>query len=975
MGKMTRTITTRPLDSGAITQSDFIQRHLGVDDKQCTAMLDELGLPSLDELITRAVPRTILSSAPLNLPTGVSEQVALAELKTLAAKNQCYESLLGMGYHDTVVPGVIQRNVLENPGWYTAYTPYQPEIAQGRLEGLLNFQHMLIDLSGMAMANASMLDEATAAAEAMAMAKRLQRKNKSNFFFVDQNCHPQSLAVVKTRATYFGFSVIEGNAQTDLKHGNYFAALLQYPGSTGEIVNLKPLIDTVHDNNALAIVAADLMSLVLLKSPGEYGADIVIGSNQRFGVPLGNGGPHAGFMAFREQYKRSAPGRIIGVSVDQRGKPALRMALQTREQHIRREKANSNICTAQVLLALMSAFYAVYHGPDGLRRIATRIHQLTNTLAAQLTDAGYTLRHQQWFDTLCIEVNEHQQDIYQRLQDAKINLRKFGDNALCLSLNETSNAELITKIAALFGSKSALTADTTDEKTLAKGGMDTSSGIPVSLLREDKILTHPVFNRYHSETEMLRYLKRLEAKDIALNHSMIPLGSCTMKLNATAEMQPVSWPEFANIHPFAPLEQTTGYQQLFSELENMLAACTGYDAVSLQPNAGSQGEYAGLIAIREYHRSQGEAQRNVCLIPSSAHGTNPASAHMAGMEVVVVNCDDQGNIDFDDLKNKTEQYSQQLAALMVTYPSTHGVFEAHIRAICELIHHHGGQVYIDGANLNALVGIASPGEFGGDVSHINLHKTFAIPHGGGGPGMGPIAVGKHLQPFLPSHPVLQKMNETGYTVSAAPWGSASILPISWMYIKMMGADGLKKSSQIAILTANYVAKKLQPHYPVLYTGQNDLVAHECIIDIRPLKISSGINEEDIAKRLMDYGFHAPTMSFPVAGTLMIEPTESESKAEIDRFIAAMISIRNEIANVENGEWSATDNPLVNAPHTLDDVLTEPWTRAYSREQATRPTPWLKENKYWPTVNRIDNVYGDRNLMCTCPPLSDYDPTN
>ena len=948
-----------------MSQSDFIPRHLGPNGQQCAAMLDELDLSSLDELITRAVPQSILSSTPLNLPAGLSEQAALSDLKTLAAQNSCFESLIGMGYHDTVVPGVIQRNVLENPSWYTAYTPYQPEIAQGRLEGLLNFQQMLIDLTGMAMANASVLDEATAAAEAMAMAKRLQKKNKSTTFFVDKNCHPQTLAVVKTRAAYFGFTVFEGEPATELATTDYFSALLQYPGSSGEVVELTPLIDAVHNKKALAIVAADLMSLVLLRSPGEQGADIVIGSSQRFGVPLGYGGPHAGYMAFREQYKRSAPGRIIGVSVDQRGKPALRMALQTREQHIRREKANSNICTAQVLLALLSAFYAVYHGPEGLKCIATKIHQLTNRLAAQLTQAGFKLRHQHWFDTLCIEVDEQQQSIYQRAQAAQINLRKFGNDALCLSLNETSTTELIAKIAAIFGA---------DE--LEKDGANlTLSGIHDAYRRQDAILTHPVFNRYHSETEMLRYLKRLEVKDISLTDSMIALGSCTMKLNATAEMQPLSWPELANIHPFAPLEQTGGYQQLFAELEQMLAACTGYDAVSLQPNAGSQGEYAGLLAISEYHRQRGEGQRNICLIPASAHGTNPASAQMAGMDVVVVQCDEQGNIDFDDLQDKTVKHSPQLAALMLTYPSTHGVYEAHMRDICQLIHQHGGQVYIDGANLNALVGIAALGDIGGDVSHINLHKTFAIPHGGGGPGMGPIAVGKHLQPFLPTHPLLmdaKQSKESGYTVSAAPWGSASILPISWMYIKMLGANGLKQASQIAILSANYIAKKLQPHYPVLYTGQNGLVAHECIIDIRPLKASSGISEEDIAKRLMDYGFHAPTMSFPVAGTLMIEPTESESKAEIDRFISAMISIRKEIAKVESGEWPLTDNPLVNAPHTLDDILEEQWERAYSREQATRPAPWLKEHKYWPPLNRIDNVYGDKNLICSCPPLSAYE---
>ena len=958
-------------DVSITTNTDqFVHRHIGPDRAQQQSMLDQLGATNLEALIEQVVPPAILKTTPLNLNEALSERDALLRLKTIAEKNQVYTSLIGLGYYDTILPPVIQRNVLENPGWYTAYTPYQPEIAQGRLEGLLNFQQMIIDLTGMAMANASLLDEATAAAEAMAMAKRQQRNNQSLCFFVDAQCLPQTLAVVSTRAEHFGFEIRIGDPATDLQQGDYFGALLQYPGRDGRVNDLSNWIDHIHQHDALAIVAADLMSLVLLQSPGAMGADIVVGCNQRFGVPMGFGGPHAGFFAFREAYKRAAPGRIIGVSVDQRGKPALRMAMQTREQHIRREKANSNICTSQVLLALISAFYGMYHGPVGLRKIALRIHALTNVLATGLQAAGFTLRNQTWFDTLTIEVNDQQNVLYQKAQTERLNLRKIDDDALAISLNETSNLELVKQLLTVFGAPVDLKKVDLKKVEVKK----TVSGLSPALLRSDAILQHPVFNRYHSETEMLRYLTRLESRDMALNHSMIPLGSCTMKLNATAEMMPITWSEFANIHPFAPMEQAQGYRQLFSELEQMLAACTGYDAVSLQPNAGSQGEYAGLVAITKYHQSRGQQQRNICLIPSSAHGTNPASAQMAGLDVVVVKCDQQGNVDIADLSAKAEHHADHLSALMLTYPSTHGVFEPGITEICALIHRHGGQVYMDGANLNALVGIAEPGAFGSDVSHLNLHKTFCIPHGGGGPGMGPIAVGKHLEPFLPAHPVqaIPGTDLVNGVISAAPWGSASILPISWMYITMMGVEGMKQASQVAILNANYMAQRLAAYFPVLYTGSQGFVAHECIIDIRPLKAATGITEEDIAKRLMDYGYHAPTMSFPVAGTLMIEPTESESKPELDRFIDAMIRIRGEIEQVAKGTWDAEDNPLKHAPHTLADILDEHWARPYSREQATHPAPWLHDSKVWPTVNRIDNVYGDRNLMCSCPPLSDYE---
>lgn len=940
---------------------DFINRHIGPDNKQQLEMLQGLGYQSLEQLVDAVLPESIRKLDELQLGAPVNEYDALAELKTIAARNKVNTSLIGMGYHPTLTPAVILRNVLENPGWYTAYTPYQPEIAQGRLEGLLNFQQMVSDLTGMDMANASMLDEGTAAAEAMAMAKRSQRGNKSSLFFIDQNTHPQTIAVVTTRAEHYGFEVVVGDLERDLTSLDVFGALIQYPGSTGAIPDLKAATTLLHDKNAVSVVAADLMSLVLLKSPGSLGADIVVGSNQRFGVPMGFGGPHAAFFAFRDQYKRSAPGRIIGVSRDVRGKTALRMAMQTREQHIRREKANSNICTSQVLLALISGFYAVYHGPEGLKKIANRIHGLTNYLAAALVKDGYTLRHDSWFDTVTVDVADKQSTIFDKALENSINLRIVGDDGLGISLNELSTPDQVNRLLSIFSCNEA------------NFDSPVPSGIPVTSNREDDFLTHAVFNRHHSETEMLRYLKQLEAKDIALNHSMIPLGSCTMKLNATSEMIPITWPEFSDIHPFAPADQAQGYHQLFAELQSMLAACTGYDAISLQPNAGSQGEYAGLVAIKKYHESRGDNGRNICLIPSSAHGTNPASAQMVGYQVVVIKCDGEGNIDFEDLKSKVERHSNALAALMITYPSTHGVFEEGVVDICQLIHKHGGQVYMDGANLNALVGIAEPGKFGSDVSHLNLHKTFCIPHGGGGPGMGPIGVKSHLAPFLPAHPVtpVADTDVANGTISAAGWGSASILPISWMYVKMMGAAGLKRATQVAILNANYMAAKLSSDYPVLYTGRSNLVAHECIIDIRGLKQESGITEEDIAKRLMDFGFHAPTMSFPVAGTLMIEPTESESVEELDRFIRAMSIIREEIRAVADGSLPPDNNPLVNAPHTQDDVLAADWDRPYSREVAVRPAPWLHQAKVWPTVNRIDNVYGDRNLICSCPPLEDY----
>jgi len=941
----------------------FLRRHLGPDAAEQQAMLDSLGLGSRIELIEQTVPPGIRLNRELDLPPALDEEAALAKLRGYAEQNQVWTSLIGMGYHGTLTPAVILRNVLENPGWYTAYTPYQPEIAQGRLEALLNFQQLVIDLTGLELANASLLDEATAAAEAMALAKRVA-KSKSNLFFVDENCHPQTISVVQTRAEGFGFELII-DAVDNLKQHQVFGALLQYPDTHGEIRDLRPVIDQLHAQQALACVATDLLSLLLLTPPGELGADVVFGSSQRFGVPMGYGGPHAAFFASRDEYKRAIPGRIIGVSKDARGNVALRMALQTREQHIRREKANSNICTAQVLLANIASFYAVYHGPEGLKRIAQRVHRLTCILATGLERHGITRINQHFFDTLTLEVGGTQTAIIESANAARINLRILGRGKLGLSLDETCDESTVAKLFDVFlGADHGLKVDDLDAETL-------SVGIPDALLRTSPYLRHPVFSAHHSETEMLRYLKQLENKDLALNQSMIPLGSCTMKLNATSEMIPITWPQFANLHPFAPKEQAVGYSLMIEELERWLCAITGFDAICMQPNSGAQGEYAGLLAIRKYHESRHEGARDICLIPSSAHGTNPASAQMAGMRVVIVECDQAGNVDLDDLKDKAATAGDKLACLMATYPSTHGVYEEGISEICEVVHSQGGQVYMDGANLNAQVGLARPADIGADVSHMNLHKTFCIPHGGGGPGMGPIGVRAHLAPFVANHPVIPidgPLPQNG-AVSAAPWGSASILPISWMYIAMMGPQ-LADASEVAILAANYLARHLSGAFPVLYTGRNERVAHECILDLRPLKALTGITEEDVAKRLMDYGFHAPTMSFPVPGTLMVEPTESESKAELDRFIGAMLSIRAEITEVQNGNWPAEDNPLKGAPHTLADV-TGVWERPYTIEQAVTPDAHTKAHKYWPAVNRVDNVYGDRNLFCACVPVDEY----
>lgn len=941
----------------------FLRRHLGPDAAEQQAMLDSLGLGSRVELIEKTVPPGIRLNRALDLPPALDEQAALAKLRGYAEQNQVWTSLIGMGYYGTLTPTVILRNVLENPGWYTAYTPYQPEIAQGRLEALLNFQQLTIDLTGLELANASLLDEATAAAEAMALAKRVA-KSKSNLFFVDENCHPQTISVVQTRAEGFGFELII-DAVDNLGQHQVFGALLQYPDTHGEIRDLRPVIDQLHAQQALACVATDLLSLLLLTPPGELGADVVFGSSQRFGVPMGYGGPHAAFFASREANKRAIPGRIIGVSKDARGNVALRMALQTREQHIRREKANSNICTAQVLLANIASCYAVYHGPQGLKRIAQRVHRLTCILAAGLERHGITRVNGQFFDTLTLEVGGAQSAIIDSARAAQINLRILGRGRVGLSLDETCDESTVAKLFdVLLGADHGLNVEQLDAETLV-------SGIPDSLQRKTPYLRHPVFNAHHSETEMLRYLKQLENKDLALNQSMIPLGSCTMKLNATSEMIPITWPQFANLHPFAPREQAVGYTLMIEELQRWLCAITGFDAICMQPNSGAQGEYAGLLAIRKYHESRQQGARDICLIPSSAHGTNPASAQMAGMRVVIVECDEAGNVDLDDLKTRAAEAGDKLSCLMATYPSTHGVYEEGISEICEVIHQHGGQVYMDGANLNAQVGLARPADIGADVSHMNLHKTFCIPHGGGGPGMGPIGIRAHLAPFVASHPVVPidgPLPQNG-AVSAAPWGSASILPISWMYIAMMGPQ-LADASEVAILAANYLAQHLSGAFPVLYTGRNGRVAHECILDLRPLKAQTGISEEDIAKRLMDYGFHAPTMSFPVPGTLMVEPTESESKAELDRFIGAMLSIRAEITEVQNGNWPAEDNPLKRAPHTLADV-TGVWERPYSIEQGITPDAHTKAHKYWPAVNRVDNVYGDRNLFCACVPVDDY----
>ncbi|MDF3844510.1 aminomethyl-transferring glycine dehydrogenase [Pseudomonas citronellolis] len=941
----------------------FLRRHLGPDETERRSMLEALGVASLDDLIVQTVPPAIRLNRPLELPPALDEQGALEKLRGYAQQNQLWTSLIGTGYYGTVTPTVILRNVLENPGWYTAYTPYQPEIAQGRLEALLNFQQLTIDLTGLDLASASLLDEATAAAEAMALAKRVA-KAKSNLFFVDVNCHPQTISVVRTRAQAFGFDLVVDELDTLGQH-TVFGALLQYPDSRGEVRDLRPLIDALHARQAIACVAADLLSLLLLTPPGELGADVVLGSAQRFGVPMGYGGPHAAFFATRDEFKRAMPGRIIGVSRDARGNTALRMALQTREQHIRREKANSNVCTSQVLLANIASLYAVYHGPEGLKRIAQRVHRLTAILAAGLFAKGLKRVNAHFFDTLTLEVGAQQAAILERARAARYNLRIVGEDRLGVSLDETCGAETVATLFDIFlGAGHGLSIAVLDAG-------DLSDGIPGTLQRRSGYLGHPVFNRHHSETEMLRYLRQLEGKDLALNQAMIPLGSCTMKLNATSEMIPITWPEFANLHPFVPREQAEGYRLMIDELESWLRAITGFDAICMQPNSGAQGEYAGLLAIRKYHESRGEGHRNVCLIPSSAHGTNPASAIMASMRVVIVECDKGGNVDLEDLKLKAAEAGAQLACLMITYPSTHGVYEEGIREICEVIHSHGGQVYMDGANLNAQVGLARPADIGADVSHMNLHKTFCIPHGGGGPGMGPIGVKKHLAPFVANHPVIriEGPNPLNDAVSAAPWGSASILPISWMYIAMMGPQ-LADATEVAILNANYLAQRLDGAFPVLYRGRNERVAHECILDLRPLKAQTGISEEDVAKRLMDYGFHSPTMSFPVPGTLMVEPTESESLHELDRFVEAMLSIRAEIAKVETGEWPAEDNPLKRAPHTLADV-TGPWERPYGIAEAMTPSEHTRAFKYWPAVNRVDNVFGDRNLFCACVPVDEY----
>jgi len=949
----------------------FIHRHIGPDDEQIQIMLEALGLDSLEQLIDTTVPDTIRNTDDLNLQGPLDENSVLTELRCIAGRNKDARSYIGLGYYSTHTPHVILRNVLENPGWYTAYTPYQPEISQGRLECLLAFQQMVLDMTAMDLANASLLDEATAAAEAMALAKRVSKNRGANKFFIDQNCFPQTIDVIKTRAACFGFELVI-DSPAALPEAGLFGALFQYPGKNGAVSDLQSIIDKVHAQNAIAVVAADLLSLALLRAPGEMGADVVVGTTQRFGVPMGFGGPHAAYFATRDQFKRAVPGRIIGVSVDSRGKRAYRMALQTREQHIRREKANSNICTAQVLLAVIAALYAMYHGPDGIRRIAQRIHRLTSILALGLNNSGMKLIASGFFDTISIKLNaEQQKDIQIRARKASVNLW-YEDDCVNVSLDECTRPEDVVEIwEILLGDKCNIATVSQLDQELATE--DSSPFIPVALNRSTSYLQHPWFNSYHSESEMLRYLKRLENRDISLTHSMIPLGSCTMKLNATTEMIPVTWPEFSNPHPFAPAEQVEGYHALIQDLERMLREITGFDAISMQPNSGAQGEYAGLLAIRLYLDSKGQEHRNVCLIPQSAHGTNPASAQMIGMQVVVVTCDDAGNIDLIDLRAKAETYSDTLAALMITYPSTHGVYEEGVKEVCEIIHTHGGQVYMDGANLNAQVGITRPADIGADVSHVNLHKTFCIPHGGGGPGMGPIGVKLHLAPFLANHPIVKLAGPQpdNSAVSAAPWGSSSILPISWAYIRMMGAGGLLKATQVAILSANYLAARLRNHYPVLYTGRNGMVAHECIIDLRPLKQVSGITEEDLAKRLMDYGFHAPTMSFPVPGTLMIEPTESESLAELDRFVDAMISIRGEVESVESGDIDASNNPLKNAPHTLADILDENWERPYSKRQAAFPLTFLEDAKVWPAVNRIDNVYGDRNLFCSCPAIDDY----
>ncbi|WP_045609921.1 aminomethyl-transferring glycine dehydrogenase [Vibrio vulnificus] len=944
------------------TQHEFVGRHNGPNHADQQKMLSTINAESLDALIAQTVPAQIRLEKPMQLAEAQSEADMLASIKKFADLNQVKRTFIGQGYYNTFTPNVILRNVLENPGWYTAYTPYQPEISQGRLESLLNYQQMVMDLTGMDIANASLLDEATAAAEAMTLCQRAG-KSKSKVFFVADDVHPQTIEVIKTRAKYFGFDVVIGNVDV-LPQTEAFGALLQYPSTTGEVRDLTDVIAQAQANKTLVSVATDLLASALVKPAGEMGADVVIGSAQRFGVPMGYGGPHAAFMATREQHKRTMPGRVIGVSIDAKGNQALRMAMQTREQHIRREKATSNICTAQALLANMASFFAVYHGEEGIRTIARRTHHMTAILAAGLTKSGYELAHNAFFDTITINTGDNTQALYAKAQAADINLRLL-DGQIGISFDETTTVADIDALFAIFDVKESVNALSTD---IAGNEF---AAIPEACRRTSRFLTHPVFNTHHSETQMMRYLKQLENKDFSLTHGMIPLGSCTMKLNAAAEMIPVTWPEFGALHPFAPIEQAAGYTALAEDLKAKLCEITGYDAFSLQPNSGASGEYAGLIAIQRYHESRGEGHRNVCLIPSSAHGTNPATAAMVSMKVVVVKCDENGNIDLVDLAAKIEKHQENLSSIMITYPSTHGVYEEQVKEVCEMVHAAGGQVYLDGANMNAQVGLTSPGFIGSDVSHLNLHKTFCIPHGGGGPGMGPIGVKSHLAPFLPGH-IENGVEGKEFAVSAADLGSASILPISWAYIAMMGADGLTEATKVAILNANYVMERLRPHYPVLYRGTNGRVAHECIIDIRPLKEETGISEEDIAKRLMDYGFHAPTMSFPVAGTLMVEPTESEDLEELDRFCDAMIAIREEMTKVKNGEWPLENNPLVNAPHTQVDLMEEQWDRPYPREIACFPSAATKRSKYWPTVNRVDNVYGDRNLVCSCPGIENYE---
>lgn len=944
------------------TQNEFVARHNGPNKSDQQKMLEAINAVSLDALIDETVPAQIRLEQPMSLAEAKSEADMLAAMREFADQNQVKRTFIGQGYYNTFTPNVILRNVMENPGWYTAYTPYQPEISQGRLEALLNYQQMVMDLTGMEIANASLLDEATAAAEAMTLCKRAG-KSKSNVFFVADDVHPQTIEVVKTRAKFIGFEVLVSSLES-LPEQDVFGALVQYPGTTGEVRDLTDIIAKAQANKTLVTVATDLLASALLKPAGEMGADVAIGSAQRFGVPMGYGGPHAAFMATRDKHKRTMPGRVIGVSIDTNGNQALRMAMQTREQHIRREKATSNICTAQALLANMASFYAVYHGAEGLRTIARRTHHMTAILAAGLTKGGFELAHNSFFDTITINTGAQTEDLYAKALSADINLRKLGTQ-LGVSFDETTTVADVEALFAVFGVKEEVAALSTE---IAGNEF---AAIPEALRRTTEYLTHPVFNTHHSETQMMRYLKQLENKDFSLTHGMIPLGSCTMKLNAAAEMIPVTWPEFGSIHPFAPAEQAAGYAALAKDLKEKLCEITGYDAFSLQPNSGASGEYAGLIAIQRYHESRGEGHRNVCLIPSSAHGTNPATASMVSMKVVVVKCDEEGNIDIDDLAAKIEKHKDNLSSIMITYPSTHGVYEEQVKEVCEMVHAAGGQVYLDGANMNAQVGLTTPGFIGSDVSHLNLHKTFCIPHGGGGPGMGPIGVKSHLAPFLPGH-IENGADGENFAVSAADMGSASILPISWAYIAMMGEAGLTDATKVAILNANYVMEQLRPHYPVLYRGSNGRVAHECIIDIRPLKEETGISEEDIAKRLMDYGFHAPTMSFPVAGTLMVEPTESEDLEELDRFCDAMIAIREEMTKVKNGEWPLDNNPLVNAPHTQVDLAKDEWDRPYSRELGCFPSKATKSWKYWPTVNRVDNVYGDRNLICSCPSIDNYE---